>query len=108
MCALLHILRSIDIKYEPNFPFMLLWISINIVKKKFSDTTRLPSGLGLLQSLILGESSSMVAESQSSATNALMCQVPPPHFCSMVVRLIALQILVVGVSFYLECIHKSK
>ncbi|XP_046670285.1 uncharacterized protein LOC124360589 isoform X5 [Homalodisca vitripennis] len=54
------------------------------------------------QSLILGENSSPVGESQSSATNALMSQVPPPHFCSMVVRLIALQILAVGESYTLE------
>jgi len=39
-----------------------------------------------------------VVEGVSSATAALMSQVPPPHFCSIVVRLIALQILAIGVS----------
>ncbi|KAK4883609.1 hypothetical protein RN001_006928 [Aquatica leii] len=43
------------------------------------------------QALIVGES--CPTEGVSSATAALMNQTPPPHFCSMVVRLIALQIL---------------
>lgn len=43
------------------------------------------------QALIVSDSSS--AEGVSSATAALMSQAPPAHFCSMVVRLIALQIL---------------
>ncbi|KAI5699064.1 hypothetical protein M8J75_015861 [Diaphorina citri] len=48
------------------------------------------------QSLIIGElgsSSGGIAENFSSATHALMAQVPPPHFCASVVRLIALQII---------------
>jgi hypothetical protein len=53
----------------------------------------------LLQALVVGETtSSGVGESISSATAALMGQVPPPHFCSTVVRLIVLQILAIGVS----------
>jgi hypothetical protein len=53
----------------------------------------------LLQALVVGETtSSSVGESVSSATAALMGQVPPPHFCSTVVRLIVLQILAIGVS----------
>ena len=53
----------------------------------------------LLQALVVGETtSSGVGESVSSATAALMGQVPPPHFCSTVVRLIVLQILAIGVS----------
>ncbi|KAF5273419.1 hypothetical protein FQA39_LY07436 [Lamprigera yunnana] len=43
------------------------------------------------QTLIVGDT--CPAEGVSSATAALMNQTPPPHFCSMVVRLIALQIL---------------
>lgn len=39
-------------------------------------------------------------EGCSSATAALMAQPPPPHFCSTVVRLIALQILNTGVSYF--------
>ncbi|CAH0559503.1 unnamed protein product [Brassicogethes aeneus] len=42
------------------------------------------------QSLIVSDSSA--SEGVSSATAALMSQAPPQHFCSMVVRLIALQI----------------
>lgn len=45
----------------------------------------------LLQTLIVGDG--CPAEGVSSATAALMGQTPPPHFCSMVVRLIAVQIL---------------
>ncbi|XP_049820328.1 protein unc-80 homolog isoform X2 [Aethina tumida] len=42
------------------------------------------------QSLIVSDT--CVTEGVSSATAALMSQAPPPHFCTMVVRLIALQI----------------
>lgn len=53
------------------------------------------------QALIVSDSSS--AEGVSSATAALMSQAPPANFCSMVVRLIALQILntMVGIKIYL-------
>ncbi|BES88439.1 unc-80 homolog (Hypothetical protein) [Nesidiocoris tenuis] len=54
------------------------------------------------QALIIGESASGLGENISSATVALMSQVPPPHFCDMVVRLLALQILAVGESYTLE------
>jgi hypothetical protein len=63
-----------------------------------------PSVLNILyylifQALIVGETASAgVGECVSSATAALMGQVPPPQFCSTVVRLIALQILAIGVS----------
>lgn len=43
------------------------------------------------QFLIVSDCCSM--EGVSSATAAVMSQPPPAHFCSMVVRLIALQIL---------------
>ncbi|KYB29509.1 Protein unc-80 homolog-like Protein [Tribolium castaneum] len=42
------------------------------------------------------------SEGVSSATAALMSQAPPPHFCSMVVRLIALQIQSTTDNFSLE------
>ncbi|XP_066993860.2 protein unc-80 homolog [Anabrus simplex] len=49
------------------------------------------------QSLIVGDTSSAnMGECISSATAALMSQVPPPHFRNTVVRLIALQILAIG------------
>ncbi|XP_073988249.1 unc80, NALCN channel complex subunit isoform X3 [Rhodnius prolixus] len=54
------------------------------------------------QSLIIGETATGLGENVSSATTALMSQVPPPHFCDIVVRLIALQILVVGETYTLE------
>ncbi|XP_021940294.1 protein unc-80 homolog isoform X4 [Zootermopsis nevadensis] len=55
------------------------------------------------QALIVGETTSAgMGECMPSATAALMCQVPPPHFCSTVVRLIALQILAVGETYSLE------
>ncbi|XP_065337258.1 protein unc-80 homolog isoform X7 [Cloeon dipterum] len=54
------------------------------------------------QALIVGDAvSTGVVEGVSSATAALMSQVPPPHFCSIVVRLIALQILAIGVFSHL-------
>ncbi|KAL1123884.1 hypothetical protein AAG570_001654, partial [Ranatra chinensis] len=54
------------------------------------------------QSLIIGETATGLGENLSSATLALMSQVPPPHFCATVVRLIALQMLAVGESYTLE------
>jgi hypothetical protein len=55
------------------------------------------------QALVVGETtSSGVGESVSSATAALMGQVPPPHFCSTVVRLVVLQILAIGDTYSLE------
>lgn len=45
----------------------------------------------MFQTLIVSDCS--CNEGVSSATAALMSQTPPPHFCSTVVRLIALQIL---------------
>lgn len=49
----------------------------------------------ILQALIVSENNS--GENLSSATAALMSQPPPPHFCSTVVRLIALQVINTGV-----------
>ncbi|XP_014281796.1 protein unc-80 homolog isoform X3 [Halyomorpha halys] len=62
----------------------------------------LKSLINTCQSLIIGEMATGLAENMSSATTALMSQVPPPHFCDMVVRLIALQILAFGDSYTLE------
>ncbi|GLG97294.1 Protein unc-80 homolog [Gryllus bimaculatus] len=59
--------------------------------------------IGTCQALIVGDSNtSSVGECISSASVALMSQVPPPHFCSTVVRLIALQILAIGETYSLE------
>ncbi|KAE8737653.1 hypothetical protein FOCC_FOCC016879, partial [Frankliniella occidentalis] len=50
------------------------------------------------QSLIIGEPQPVgMLETFSQSTSALLNKVPPPQFCSMVVRLIALQIVVIGV-----------
>nr|CAD7260717.1 unnamed protein product [Timema shepardi] len=60
------------------------------------------------QALIVGDSTSAgVVECVSSATTALMSQVPPPHFCSTVVRLIALQIIAIGIFNHLTLVRDS-
>ncbi|XP_052748646.1 protein unc-80 homolog isoform X2 [Galleria mellonella] len=56
--------------------------------------------LNTVQALIVSENNS--GENLSSATAALMSQPPPPHFCSTVVRLIALQVINTGDSYSLE------
>ncbi|CAG9579717.1 unnamed protein product [Danaus chrysippus] len=56
--------------------------------------------LNTVQSLIVSDNSS--GENLSSATAALMSQPPPSHFCSTVVRLIALQVVNAGDSYSLE------
>ncbi|CAH0723740.1 unnamed protein product, partial [Brenthis ino] len=56
--------------------------------------------LNTVQALIVSDCS--VGENLSSATAALMSQPPPPHFCSTVVRLIALQVINTGDSYSLE------
>jgi len=51
------------------------------------------------QALIIGEPVAVgLVDSSSQATTAVMSQIPPPPFCSTVVRLIALQIVAIGVS----------
>nr|CAD7425389.1 unnamed protein product [Timema monikensis] len=60
------------------------------------------------QALIVGDSTSAGGvECVSSATTALMSQVPPPHFCSTVVRLIALQIIAIGIFNHLTLVRDS-
>nr|XP_037867403.1 protein unc-80 homolog isoform X7 [Bombyx mori] len=56
--------------------------------------------LNTIQALIVSDNNS--GENLSSATAALMSQPPPPHFCSTVVRLIALQVINTGDSYSLE------
>ncbi|CAL4091464.1 unnamed protein product, partial [Meganyctiphanes norvegica] len=51
------------------------------------------------QSLILGERMSDV---EGGAGAAAWTQTPPPHFCSMVVKIVAMQILAMGVTYSLE------
>ena len=51
------------------------------------------------QSLILGDASNYdISANEPLVVRILMTMVPPPHFCSTVVRLIVLQILLMGVS----------
>lgn len=57
-------------------------IELRVFKNKF---------YWFFQSLIVSDACS--TEGVSSATAALMNQAPPAHFCSMVVRLVAAQIL---------------
>lgn len=83
------------------YPYIMHWqhikalintvqVSLKIKKKcSYSD---------FFQTLIVSDCS--CSEGVSSATAALMNQAPPPHFCSTVVRLIALQILNTQVFFY--------
>ncbi|KAJ1528104.1 hypothetical protein ONE63_008019 [Megalurothrips usitatus] len=63
----------------------------------------LKSLLNTCQSLIVGEPQPLgMLETFSQSTSALLNKVPPPQFCSMVVRLIALQIVVIGETASLE------
>lgn len=51
------------------------------------------------QLLILGDSSNLdVSGTESVMVRALMAILPPPHFGSIVIKLILLQILAMGVS----------
>ncbi|KAJ8947309.1 hypothetical protein NQ318_004561 [Aromia moschata] len=59
------------------YPYIIHWSHIKAL-------------INTCQGLIVSDS--CTTEGVSSATAALMSQAPPPHFCSMVVRLIALQI----------------
>nr|XP_027221615.1 protein unc-80 homolog [Penaeus vannamei] len=54
--------------------------------------------LQVCQSLILGE---RIGDMEGHSV-AAWTQTPPPHFCSMVVKIIAMQILALGVTFSLE------
>lgn len=55
------------------------------------------------QSLILGDASNFdLSGSEPLMVRVLMAMVPPPHFCSTVVRLIVMQILAMGENYSLE------
>ncbi|KAK6643812.1 hypothetical protein RUM43_000075 [Polyplax serrata] len=55
------------------------------------------------QSLILGDASNFdISANEPLVVRILMTMVPPPHFCSTVVRLIVMQILLMGESYSLE------
>ncbi|KAL0270475.1 UNVERIFIED_CONTAM: hypothetical protein PYX00_007876 [Menopon gallinae] len=55
------------------------------------------------QSLILGEASNFdISANEPLVVRVLMTMVPPPHFCSTVVRLIVMQILAMGENYSLE------
>ncbi|XP_023318464.1 protein unc-80 homolog isoform X2 [Trichogramma pretiosum] len=56
--------------------------------------------LNTCQSLIIGDTQGI--EITSSATVALMSRIPPPFFCSTVLRLIALQVISLGEGYTLE------
>ena len=56
--------------------------------------------LSTCQSLIIGDTAQI--EVTSSASAALMSKIPPQHFCSTVLRLIALQVISLGEGYTLE------
>lgn len=53
-----------------------------------------------MQSLIIGDTSPEDMTSASSA--ALMSKIPPQHFCSTVLRVIALHVISLGENYLLE------
>ncbi|XP_049834730.1 protein unc-80 homolog isoform X4 [Schistocerca gregaria] len=116
--ALISILRRLDktfskIYKKPSIRRHTDWeAAAGLLKGVYETLSRYPyivhmqhlkTLINTCQALIVGDSSSSnVGECVSSATAALMSQVPPPHFCSIVVRLIALQILAIGETYSLE------
>ncbi|XP_031777864.1 protein unc-80 homolog isoform X3 [Nasonia vitripennis] len=56
--------------------------------------------LSTCQALIIGDTAQI--ELTSSASAALMSKIPPQHFCSTVLRLIALQVISLGEGYTLE------
>ncbi|XP_075975825.1 unc80, NALCN channel complex subunit isoform X2 [Anticarsia gemmatalis] len=113
--ALGTILRRLDkvfqkISKKPSIRRNTDWDSAAVLLKGIYETMiRCPSImvyqhlktlLNTVQALIVSDNS--CGENLSSATAALMSQPPPPHFCSTVVRLIALQIINTGDSYSLE------
>ncbi|XP_046742007.1 protein unc-80 homolog isoform X8 [Diprion similis] len=57
--------------------------------------------LSTCQALIIGDTTGLV-EVASAASAALMSQIPPQHFCSTVLRLIALHVISLGEVYSLE------
>ncbi|XP_022826040.1 protein unc-80 homolog isoform X6 [Spodoptera litura] len=113
--ALIMILRRLDkvflkIAKKPSIRRNTDWDSAAVLLKGVYETMiRCPyimhwqhvkTLLNTVQALIVSDNNS--GENLSSATAALMSQPPPPHFCSTVVRLIALQIINTGDSYSLE------
>ncbi|XP_013174007.1 PREDICTED: protein unc-80 homolog isoform X2 [Papilio xuthus] len=113
--SLIMILRRLDkvflkIAKKPSIRRNTDWDSAAVLLKGVYETmVRCPyimhwqqvkTLLNTVQALIVSESTT--GENLSSATAALMSQPPPPHFCSTVVRLIALQVINTGDSYSLE------
>ncbi|KAJ8719024.1 hypothetical protein PYW07_016580 [Mythimna separata] len=113
--ALIMILRRLDkvflkIAKKPSIRRNTDWDSAAVLLKGVYETMiRCPyimhwphvkTLLNTVQALIVSDNN--CGENLSSATAALMSQPPPPHFCSTVVRLIALQVINTGDSYSLE------
>ncbi|XP_063389820.1 protein unc-80 homolog [Cydia fagiglandana] len=113
--ALIMILRRLDkvflkIAKKPSIRRNTDWDSAAVLLKGVYETMircpyvmhwqQVKTLLNTVQALIVSENNS--GENLSSATAALMSQPPPPHFCSTVVRLIALQVINTGDSYSLE------
>ncbi|KAL0832090.1 hypothetical protein ABMA28_001576 [Loxostege sticticalis] len=113
--SLIMILRRLDkvflkIAKKPSIRRNTDWDSAAVLLKGVYETmVRCPyimhwqqvkTLLNTVQALIVSETNP--GENLSSATAALMSQPPPPHFCSTVVRLIALQVINAGESYSLE------
>ncbi|XP_073952386.1 unc80, NALCN channel complex subunit isoform X3 [Choristoneura fumiferana] len=113
--SLIMILRRLDkvflkIAKKPSIRRNTDWDSAAVLLKGVYETMircpyimhwqQVKTLLNTVQALIVSENNS--GENLSSATAALMSQPPPPHFCSTVVRLIALQVINTGDSYSLE------
>ncbi|XP_038219466.1 protein unc-80 homolog isoform X2 [Zerene cesonia] len=113
--ALIMILRRLDkvflkIAKKPSIRRNTDWDSAAVLLKGVYETMircpyimhwqQIKTLLNTVQALIVSENN--CGENLSSATAALMSQPPPPHFCSTVVRLIALQVINTGDSYSLE------
>ncbi|CAB3250721.1 unnamed protein product [Arctia plantaginis] len=113
--ALIMILRRLDkvflkIAKKPSIRRNTDWDSAAVLLKGVYETMirypyimhwqQVKTLLNTVQALIVSDNN--CGENLSSATAALMSQPPPPHFCSTVVRLIALQVINTGDSYSLE------
>ncbi|CAK1579375.1 unnamed protein product [Parnassius mnemosyne] len=113
--SLIMILRRLDkvflkIAKKPSIRRNTDWDSAAVLLKGVYETMircpyimhwqQVKTLLNTVQALIVSDNNS--GENLSSATAALMSQPPPPHFCSTVVRLIALQVINTGDSYSLE------
>ncbi|XP_072929178.1 protein unc-80 homolog [Epargyreus clarus] len=113
--ALIMILRRLDkvflkIAKKPSIRRNTDWDSAAVLLKGVYETMircpyimhwqQVKTLLNTVQALIVSDNN--CGENLSSATAALMSQPPPTHFCSTVVRLIALQVINTGDSYSLE------